>query len=412
MPRDFIGRSDSNYMNIRKCKTYISLLLAVAILLPMFTNQAYAKTTAEKIAEAEAAKQQTEAEKKLNEALKEQTEEKKDILEESKEELEGYLGQLNNDLTEVSERLSDLETKITEKENEIVKTQKELEEAKAQEANQYELMKRRIKFMYEKGEISYIDAFLTSSSYADFLNKAEYVKKVEEYDQKMLQVLITLKEDIQKKEEQLQTEMKDLEGLKEQVSVEQEKVTNLVNSTAGTIASTSGQIVAAEAEAAAYEAEIATKNAVIAAQEANLTALKKQLAEEQAMTKRAANMAWRDVSELVFEGGDRDLLACLIYCEAGNQPYEGQVAVGAVVVNRMRSAAFPNTMVGVIYANRQFSPVASGRLAARLAQGANASCYAAADEAMSGSTPVGNCLYFRTVIPQINGQIIGGHVFY
>jgi len=399
-------------MNIRKCKKFISLLLTVAVLLPIFTNQAYAKTTAEKIAEAEAAKQQTEAEKNLNEALKEQTEDKKEILEESKEELEGYLGQLNDDLTEVSERLSDLETKIVEKEDEITKTQAELVEAKAQEENQYDLMKRRIKFMYEKGEVSYLDAFLTSSSYSDFLNKAEYVEKVEEYDQKMLQALVILREDIQNKEKQLQTEMKDLEVLKEQVSIEQGKVTSLVNSTAGTIASTSGQIVAAEAEAAAYEAEIAAKKAAIAVQEANLVALKKQLAEEQAMTKKAANMAWRDISELVFEAGDRDLLACLIYCEAGNQPYEGQVAVGAVVINRMRSAAFPNTMVGVIYANRQFSPVGSGRLAARLAQGANASCYAAADEAMSGSTPVGNCLYFRTVIPQISGQIIGGHVFY
>ena len=52
------------------------------------------------------------------------------------------------------------------------------------------------------------------------------------------------------------------------------------------------------------------------------------------------------------------------------------------------------------------------RLATRLAIGANSACYAAADEAMKGKTPVGNCLYFRTVVPEINGQIIGGHVFY
>ena len=106
------------------------------------------------------------------------------------------------------------------------------------------------------------------------------------------------------------------------------------------------------------------------------------------------------------------ILACLIFCEAGNQPYIGQVAVGSVVINRMRSAAFPNTMVGVIYQKKQFSPVASGRLATRLSLGATESCYRAADEAMAGSQPVGNCLFFRTVIPQIKGTIIGGHVFY
>lgn len=158
-------------------------------------------------------------------------------------------------------------------------------------------------------------------------------------------------------------------------------------------------------EEAAYEAEIK-------AQEQNLAALKKQLAEEQAMIAKAAKMSWRDISEITFDEGDRELLACLIYCEAGAEPYTGQVAVGAVVINRIRSAAYPNSMVGVIYQNKQFSPVGSGRLAQRLALGANASCYQAADEAMKGSTPVGNCLYFRTVIPEINGQIIGGHVFY
>ncbi|HKM22263.1 MAG TPA: cell wall hydrolase [Lachnospiraceae bacterium] len=393
----------------KKC---IGFLLIAAVILPVFHNPVYAKTTAEKIQEAEAQKQQTEALKKQAEALKEQTEDKKENLEDTKEELEGYLGELNTSLTEVSERLSELETQIEDKNAEIKKTQTELAEAKQQEADQYELMKCRIKFMYEKGETSYIEAFLTANTYSDFLNKADYVAKVEEYDQKMLQMLIALKEEITAKEEQLQNEMNDLEALEKQVTEEKEKVTEMVDSTSGSLASTSGQLVAAEAEAAAYEAEIANKEAELAAQEANLKALKKQLAEEQAMSRKAANMAWRDVSELTFEPTDRDLLACLIYCEAGNQPYEGQVAVGAVVINRMRSAAFPNTMVGVIYAPRQFSPVGSGRLAARLAMGATPACYSAADDAMKGSTPVGNCLYFRTPIPEVSGQIIGGHVFY
>ena len=158
-------------------------------------------------------------------------------------------------------------------------------------------------------------------------------------------------------------------------------------------------------EQQAYEEELRE-------QAENLRSLKQQLAKEQAMATKAQKMSWRDISEVPVQVGDRDLLAALIYCEAGSEPYVGQVAVGAVVMNRIRSAAYPNTMVGVIYQKGQFSPVASGRLAARLSLGANASCYQAADEAMSGSTPVGNCLYFRTVTPRINGQIIGGHVFY
>ena len=372
-----------------------SLLLSVNTFYPL---EVCAKTTAEKIKEAEAEKKQTEAQKK-------QTEAKKENLENTKEQLEGYLDELNDNLTQISENLSELEAKIAEKEREIEQTGSELVDAKAQESNQYELMKRRIKYMYEKGEDSYLERLLQAKSYSDFLNKAEYVEKVEEYDQNMLESLIVLKESIEEKERQLNSEMDDLQALQQDIANEKSKVATLVNSTSGSLASTAGQLVAAKTEEAAYEIELAK-------QEQELKELKKQLAEEQAMTQKAAGMSWRDISEVTFEAGDRDLLAAIIHCEAGAEPYSGQVAVGAVVINRMRSAAYPNSMVGVIYAPRQFSPVASGRLAARLAQGASSSCYAAADEAMSGSTPVGNCLYFRTVIPQIQGQVIGNHVFY
>ena len=114
-----------------------------------------------------------------------------------------------------------------------------------------------------------------------------------------------------------------------------------------------------------------------------------------------------------FEEGDRKLLANIIYCEAGGEPYEGKVAVGAVVINRVLSTVYPNTVVGVIYQNKQFSPVASGRLALALANDkATESCYRAADEAMSGVTNVGQCVYFRTPIPGLEGIRIGGHIFY
>ena len=87
--------------------------------------------------------------------------------------------------------------------------------------------------------------------------------------------------------------------------------------------------------------------------------------------------------------------------------------MGAVVINRVLSSVYPDTVVGVIYQNRQFSPVASGRLALALANdSATESCYRAADEAMSGVTNVGQCVYFRTPIPGLEGTRIGGHIFY
>ena len=139
----------------------------------------------------------------------------------------------------------------------------------------------------------------------------------------------------------------------------------------------------------------------------------KKLAEEQAMSKLAAQSSWRDISEVTFEEGDRYLLANLIYCEAGGEPYAGQLAVGAVVINRVLSSVYPNSVVEVIYQKSQFSPAGSGRLALALAENrATAACYKAADEAMAGQTNVGNCVYFRTPIPGLTGISIGNHIFY
>ena len=114
-----------------------------------------------------------------------------------------------------------------------------------------------------------------------------------------------------------------------------------------------------------------------------------------------------------FADGDRKLLANLIYCEAGGESYEGKLAVGAVVINRVLSSRYPDSVVGVIYQRSQFSPASSGRLELALAlDKANADCYKAADEAMGGKTNVGTCLYFRRPVPGLTGIVIGNHVFY
>ena len=114
-----------------------------------------------------------------------------------------------------------------------------------------------------------------------------------------------------------------------------------------------------------------------------------------------------------FADGDRKLLANIIYCEAGSEPYEGKLAVGAVVINRVLSSKFPDTVVGVVYQRNQFSPASSGRLDLSLAADkATSACYQAADEAMSGVNNIGTCVYFRTPIEGLTGTQIGGHIFY
>lgn len=91
------------------------------------------------------------------------------------------------------------------------------------------------------------------------------------------------------------------------------------------------------------------------------------------------------------------LLAALIYCEAGNQPYEGKVGVGAVVMNRVASGRFPNTIEQVIYQRGQFTPAMTGKLARVIASGRiPESCFEAARAALNGETTVGGAMYFNT----------------
>ena len=108
---------------------------------------------------------------------------------------------------------------------------------------------------------------------------------------------------------------------------------------------------------------------------------------------------------------DDMLLAALIYMEAGNQPYEGQVAVGAVVMNRVKSPAYPNTIAGVIYASGQFAPAVTGRIEELAVKGVKESCVQAARAAMNGESPVGGAMHFRRA-GRHEGQVIGDHVFW
>ena len=353
-------------------------------------------------------KQLEEAKEKKKESESQLDNTKDDIAEmhEEKSSLQSELNTLNNQLSQVSDNLQSLEEQIDDKETEIENTLAELEVAKQTEENQYASMKKRIQFIYEKQNFVMVDMLLGATNFADFLNQNNYIEQLSAYDRKMFLRYIETRKNVEQKEATLEQEREQLEEYKVKAQAEQSRVSGLVKQTSGTIKQYSNDISDAEAKAQALEDQIK-------AQEAEVKALEAKLAEEIRLSKLAAKSTWRNISEVTFAEGDRYLLANLIYCEAGGEPYEGKVAVGAVVINRVLSSVYPDTVVGVIYQSHQFSPVASGRLAIALAEGkATAACYQAADEAMSGYSNVGNCVYFRTPLPGLSGINIGGHVFY
>lgn len=383
-------------------KKNLAAIMAAVLFACAFPMTAYA----DKISDLEQKiNQQKEEKEKTESEISERKDELKD-LNQTTEGLKGQLNNLNADLTGVSNNLAELEEEIILKIEEIEKTQEELAEAKRIEEEQYAAMKKRIQFMYERGDYALLEALLGAASFSDLLNRQDYIEQLSAYDRNKLEEFKAVRQNVEDTEARLTEEKKELDELKVTVEAEQSRVAGLVSQTSGKISSYQNEISRTEAEMIEYERQLAEQNN-------SIEELQKQLEEERRLSRLAAQSAWRDISEISFADGDRYLLANLIYCEAGNQPYEGQVAVGAVVMNRVMSSVFPDTVVGVIYQNKQFSPVASGRLALALAENhATQACYSAADAAMSGTTTVGNCLFFRTPIEGLSGTQIGGHIFY
>ena len=165
----------------------------------------------------------------------------------------------------------------------------------------------------------------------------------------------------------------------------------------------------AEAEAkAAAEAQAAAEEAARLAAEAQAQAAAVEAARIAAEAQQAAQAA----QAAAISAEELKLLANIIYCEAGSESYVGKVAVGNVIMNRVKSASQPNTITEVVYAKGQFSPVRNGSLQRALSSDkADASCYQAAIEALAGAQPVGEKLFFRRNNGR-SGQVIGHHVFY
>ena len=394
------GKQREGYMKkaaLRKAK--IALWMAVVLFACSVPSFSYAVTTQDRLNEA----------LKDKDEIKDRLDSKNDHIDDLKDTeagLQADLKDLNAQMTAVSSKLEELEGQIADKEEAIRITGEEIEEAKKTEAWQYDCMVKRIQYMYESGETDYLELLFSAQSFSDFLNYSDYFSAIADYDENMMAEYEATRQRIEEEEAKLLQEKADLDDLYLAAETEKSKVSGLISQTNSNIQKYGDKIATAEEEARAYEAELKKK-------EEDIATLKKIIEQEKALSAAAAKATWRDISEVTFADGDKKLLANIIYCEAGAEPYAGKLAVGAVVINRVLSSKYPDTVVGVIYQKSQFSPVASGRYELALAvDKANADCYKAAEEAMSGVTNVGTCLYFRTPVDGLTGIAIGGHIFY
>lgn len=357
------------------------------------------------------------------EEQKKDAQEKVGALKEEESSLKGELAGLNQQLSDVSAQINDLEAQIQTKQEELQTTREELKEAEAVEAKQYESMKLRIRFIYENGNTDLITAILGSESLSDLLNRVEYVAEINRYDRQMLSDYEETCKQISSKKKALKKEKKELVAMQESMEQKEEQVNGLIAKTQSSIQSKQNEISNAQETVEDYEVQIAKMKAYEEELERKKAEeAKKQAAAQKAAAQKAAQQQ-KDNSgsgtpsvpsgggSVTANASDLAMLAAIVECEAGGESYEGQWAVASVVVNRVKSGSFPNTISGVIYQSGQFSPVASGRFAVVLARGANSSCTQAASAALSGSTNV-NFLYFCRASSGVEGTVIGNHVFY
>lgn len=396
--------------NLSKIYGIISVLLVLSLVweggLP-----SYASSTSDKLNEAQ--QQANQVQGQINQG-------KEDLsnLENQKNEISGQLSNYNNQLSAAVDELNDTEFAIAAKEIEIQKKQDELAKALEIEEKQYADLISHMQYMYESGLTqSYLNLVSEATSLTEFLNISEYVEQLSAYDTKMLNQFRDTREFIEEEEAALQAEFEHLEVLKSQQEANRNQVTNLVNQTQTALANKEGEITKKENEVTAQEEELATIKD-------NIKELQKKLEEELAMSQDAANAEWRDVSEVDFSEEDVKMLANLIYCEARGESYDGKLAVASVVINRVLSSKYPDTVAGVIYQKNQFAPVTSTKnsfveaLAYDKAAGSSG-CYKAAREAISGITNVSNCVYFQTLAYlekvdrlHVVRYSIGNHGFY
>lgn len=254
------------------------LVLFIMILIPD------SKVSANRISELEASIQEKEAainaaedEKKELTAGLTNVEKVKKELEKSKANLSAYVQELDNTVAEIQENIESLTNQIAEKEQQITETQAELEAAQDDEARQYEAMQNRLQSLYEQGDYYYLEMLSGSGSFADFLNKLDYIEQLSQYDSNLLIEYQGIVEYVGLCKAQLEVEQEVLNQTKEAAEAEQKAMEELIADKQAEIAAYENDISQKEALIAAYEAEIAEQTSVIEALEAAVAADRESL---------------------------------------------------------------------------------------------------------------------------------------
>ena len=278
--------------------------------------------------------------------------------------LQNELEGINEEIISLSEEISTAEMQIEIMNGEIERTSDALAEAEENENQQYKDMKSRIKYMYEHGNATLLEMLFSAENMTDFLNKADFIENLSEYDRTALNNLKTVHQQIEDQKETLEIQQDSLKEIQANLTARQNELQAKAEETSTNLADVQARLEQAKAEEAAAD--------------------------------------------------DVTLLAAIIQCEA-HQEYDSLLAVATVIMNRVEDPRFPNSISGVVYAHGQFEPVWTGRLQNVISSGPTSLSIQVAQDAINGArlAAVSDCYFFlyagSTNRPGVN---IGGNLFF
>lgn len=205
-------------------------------------------------------------------------------LESLKQDTVSYVRELDASLASINEELTALEAQIEAKETDIARTQEELARARETEEEQYEMMKLRIRYMYEKGSTSYLDLLFQAESISQLLNRAEYITQISRYDREKMDEYVRVKEEIADRESKLQDEHEELLALQQQTEQKHASVEQLLSAKSAEVRAYEDQIASAEDQISEYEKDLK-------AQEEKIRQMEAEIKRKEEEAKKAAEAA-------------------------------------------------------------------------------------------------------------------------
>ena len=383
---------------MKKCNKIISLVIVFSLIVCGFG----VTSSASSVSELESQKQQA-----IN---------KKSNLENKAEELHNEYSDVREQYTAMKAEVDELDISVEDLSEQLSYLSKQLSEAKTKQAQLEQSMKLHIKYMYENDIINMLELLLESGSIAEFFERFEYLNMIIKYDRDMVDEYKKTQEEINVKTEEMSEKKTELEAQSEQLTVKKDALKALVDSASAELSNMNAEVYSTEVMISAYDKRIS-----------EMIEYEKQMASRNAASNYALAREIGNFPNTEYTGGalegytddDLYLMAAIIHAEAEGEPYEGKIAVGSVVMNRIFSSKFPNTLSGVIYQKNQFEPASSGRLQMILSRGPNPDCFEAAKEVLEGKRNTDKLFFWalwlaeqRGLIGVQEGIIIGNQFFF